>query len=125
MPVKTHKDNILKQVAHEQSVSAKVASPMACITLGAFYGLSLQVCYQISGDLIKLAVKLSTPLGEIDLGSITIDPKNPKACLNGGIDSFTAEMCAEFDFSSLTLKLTAKLCAPFVGCWEGSTEIKL
>lgn len=102
-----------------------VTVSQSCITLLSFSGASIQVCYGISGNSVQVKAVLSTPVGDITLGSATLDAQHPTITLGGGAFGFKAEVTISFDVSTLTLNITASVCAPFVGCKSGSTSIKL
>lgn len=123
--IQYHKENILAHVADDNSLSSKVSSVKGCITVISLGVANVKACYSLSGDNINLSVKLDTPLGDINLGSATIDPANPKVTLKGGVDGFKAEVTISFDFSTYELKLCGKVCAPFAGCASGCTSIHL
>ena len=123
MAVQYHDTNILAHISDEKSLSAQVASVKGCITLLSFAGLSLEACYSLSGNKITVSVTLKTPLGDVNLGSATLDAANPSIKLHGGLDGFTAEVEFTFDFSNLTLTISGKVCAPLAGCKSGSTTI--
>ncbi len=124
MPITYHKEDILAHVdTTEKTVSAQATSISGCITLLSISVASLQVCYSISGNQIKVTATLKTPLGDADIGSVVLDPNNPKATIRGGIDRFKAEVTLTFDFSALRLEICGKACAPLAGCASGCTTV--
>lgn len=125
MPLQVHQGkDILSHLGNENSLSSKVASVQGCITIIHIGLATLKGCYAFSGDTVKVSAVLSTPLGDIELGSAVIDTNNPKITLGGSIDGFKAEASFAFDFKSLNLEICGKACAPFVGCAEGCTNIR-
>ena len=122
-----HPEDILAQIdtkaapAELALSTEQVASPSGCITLLSV----ISVCYQVSDNAIDITASLKTPLGDISLGKIHIDPQHPTATIGGGINGFKAEVTATFDFSTRVLELCGKACAPFVGCTSGCTSIHL
>ena len=124
MTLKLHQTDILPHLGTDASLSSQVASVQGCITIISIGVASLKGCYAFSGDTIKVSAVLSTPLGDVDLGSATLDIKNPKLTLGGSIDGFKAEASFAFNFDTKVLEICGKACAPFVGCAEGCTSIQ-
>ena len=119
MPIKTHAEDILSHIDSEATVAGKAVSLSGCVTILHV----IEVCYSISGDAIKITAKLKTPLGDVELGSVTLDPQHTTAKLGGSLDGFKAEVTLTFDYSKLSLEICGKACAPIVGCTSGCTTI--
>jgi hypothetical protein len=119
MPVTYFKEDILPQIVSPESLEAKAVAISGSITL---LGV-IQLSWDISGDSISVSATLTTPLGNVNLGSVTLDPQHTTAQLGGGLLGFKAEVDLTFDYSQLILQITATACAPFAGCKQGSTTI--
>lgn len=109
----------------EGTLEARTAVSDSCITLFSIAGASIKVCYAISGDNITITAVLDTPIGNITLGKAVLNAQHPKITLGGSIGSFKAEVTVEYDVATSVLKISGKICAPFVGCKSGGTSIHL
>lgn len=70
-----------------------------------------------------VTAKLKTPVGDVDLGSITLSTEHTTATIGGSITGFNAEATFTFNYSQLRLEICAKACAPLVGCTSGCITI--
>lgn len=141
MPIQHHDNDILPHIdtsmhrlgtpggsdVTSNAVPLEQRSALAdsCVTLFSFAGASIQVCFSISGNNINLKAVLKTPLGDITLGSATLNPSHPSVTLGGSISGFKAEVTITYDIGKSELCISGKLCAPFLGCKSGSTCIHL
>lgn len=119
--VVSHHDDILAHINSHHHLSARATSVKGCITLLDV----IEVCYSLSSDEVKVTATLKTPLGNVNLGSVTLNARNPTATLGGHIDGFKAEVTVSIDFQTLELKICGKACAPIVGCKSGCTSVHL
>jgi hypothetical protein len=116
-----HSNDILPHINAPHHLAARASSTGGCITL---LGM-IQVCYTLSADEVKISVELKTPLGDVSLGSATLNASNPSVTLGGGIFGFKAEVTISINFQTLELKLCGKLCVPIGGCTSGCTSVHL
>lgn len=116
-----HTDDILPHISAPHHIAARASSTNGCITL---LGM-IQVCYSLSNDEVKVTAELKTPLGNVSLGSATLNANNPSVTFGGGVAGFKAEITVSINFQTLELKLCGKLCAPFAGCTSGCTSVHL
>ena len=70
-----------------------------------------------------VTVRLTTPLGNIMLGSVAINPMNPTAVISGGNEGYKAKIY--LDLQDFRLKLNGMICIPFYGCKMGNAEVAL
>lgn len=123
MTVTYQQEDQLDHIANEDSLSARAASVAGCITLFSIGFASLEVCYSVNGDSVYVKVTLKTPVGDVDLGSATLDANNPSVTLGGGIAGFKAEVTLTLHLNVPSLEICGKLCAPWVGCTSGCFTI--
>ncbi|MCM2678491.1 hypothetical protein [Echinimonas agarilytica] len=64
---------------------------------------------------INVNAVLAKPLGNVTLGSATLNLENPTVKLGAGIAGFKTKVGLALDINAGTLKISGKLCAPFVG----------
>ena len=94
-----------------------------CLNLFSAFGCTVKVCYAVNLSDVTVTAELDTPVGNVNLGSATLDPSNPTIKLGGHIGGFKAEVTIGFEVSSMTLTIEGSVCAPLVGCKTGKTSV--
>jgi hypothetical protein len=132
MSVQYHDHDILHHISTETpapqaetSLEERAAFSSVCVNLVSFAGATLAVCLDLAGGCVTVSAKLKTPIGDIELGRATICPDRPCITLGGGLGDFKAELKACLVLQPLAVDLTARVCAPFIGCKTVSVRIPL
>lgn len=116
MPITIHQEDIIPQIKlpSEETLERQATSLQGCISFLSV----LQVCYQVSGDNIIISHKL---LG-VELGSVTLNSKNPTAKIGGSVDSIGAEVTFTLHLSPLSLEICGEV-KYIVGSKSGCTTV--
>jgi hypothetical protein len=81
--------------------------------------LSVHACLDTSGPSVSVEVTL---LGH-KIGSCTLSPSKQDCSIGGSIDGFKAEVKLGLQTNPLGLAISAKVCAPIVGCKSFTVHI--
>ncbi len=116
-------ERLVKAQAKQALAAASAAN--ASITIFSEFGVSLVLTYGISSSGINLSLELDTPVGDISLGSITLNASNPSASLGGSIAGFEAKVTVSYDVSANTLTVSGEIKIPILGTKKFSKTIQL
>ena len=107
----------------------KVTAFEGCTSLLSFYGCSLEVCYEVILEGIKVSAVLKTPLGDVPIGSGILTPDKAEIKFGGGKGKNKAEVTISFNFDTKILRICGKISVkiPLNGMpsTEGCTEVHL
>jgi hypothetical protein len=113
------------QVDDPSLLRNQVSSTEGQIVIVAAFGCSLVLEYSFGAINLKVRVVLKTPVGNVTIISVHLDPEHPSIKLGGSIDGFKAEAAVSFNFSNFELAATGEVCAPVLGCKRGSAHVKV
>ena len=102
----------------------KVAAVAGCIDLISYGGCTIKACWTVRNDSIEVVATLETPVGDVDLGKVTLTPNNASVKIGGGKRGFKAEFEFSVNFGNFTLKICGKVSTPF-GSKRGCTTVNL
>lgn len=134
MPVQLSQEDTLPHIdfANDQmdaedpnALRNRVSSVDGQITIVAAFGCKVVLNYSFTTSALNVSLVLETPVGNVTLGSGTLNPSNPSFTIGGSINGFKAEATVSLDFSSLVLTAQGEVCAPFLGCKKGQVSIHL
>ncbi|MBD2565261.1 MULTISPECIES: hypothetical protein [Nostoc] len=116
MPVKFSQDDIIPHIslAEESTLERQVTSLGGCISFLSV----LQVCYEISGNEIKVTLNLLS----VKIGEATLNRDHPTVKLGGSVNAIGAEVTFTFDISALSLEICGKV-KYIVSSQQGCTTI--
>lgn len=101
----------------------QVSSTNGQITIIGAYGCSLVLDYSFGAMSLTVGIALQTPVGSVTLINGTLGPNKPTLTAGGSVGSFKAEATVSFDFGTKILSASGEICAPFVGCKSGGTQV--
>ena len=121
--IKYENENI--DIDDVKSLRNQVSSTDGRIVIVAGFGCSLVLTYSVSFSGVNVSLVLETPVGNVTIGSGTLDASHPSITVGGSIGKFKAEATISFDVGTKVLNAAGEVCVPVLGCKKGGISLHL
>lgn len=123
MEVTHAKEDILPHISAQENTQAEIFA-FTPASSGSYTFFSLvKIEWHLENSQLSVSANLTTPLGDVKLGSVSLTREHATAKLGGGKFGFKAEVELTADFNASNLLIKATACAPKSGCKSGSTTV--